>query len=99
MRKLADYKDTIADLIANLDETDNDYVVRQDRYSVCCNVQLALRNNGYDISLQQAEQLWSDYSHNNYAGWMAGGENLETAEGAIADLCHDINFGENHIGL
>lgn len=30
---------------------------------------------------------------------MAGGENLETAEGAIADLCHDINFGENHIGL
>ncbi|UTZ34812.1 hypothetical protein HB762_26490 (plasmid) [Vibrio campbellii] len=62
-------------------------------------MQLALRNIGYDISLQQAEQLWRDYSHNNYAGWMAGGESIETAEGAIADLCHDINFDENHIGV
>ncbi|NRB82125.1 MAG: hypothetical protein HRU38_26315 [Saccharospirillaceae bacterium] len=99
MLKLSNYPETLKKVIDNLEPSDEGYEVSKEKSKVAINVQAAMVPFGYEITLPQAEQLWSDYSYNNFASWSFGGKTVDDALSAITDLCNDIEHGENHIGL
>ena len=99
MRNLKDYSDGLKKLLLSLEPPEKDYQVNNSKLIVVRNVHDALLREGYPVSMSQAEEIWSAYSQNKYAGWMIGGETVEDALNAVIDLCDDIENGENHIGL
>lgn len=82
-----------------MESPEKDYQVDDRKSLVVRNVHDALLREGYPVSMSQAEEIWSAYSQNKYAGWMIGGETVEDALNAVIDLCDDIENGENHLGL
>lgn len=99
MRKLSDYPDGLKRLLLSLEPPEKDYKVDAKKLTVVRNVHDALLREGYPVSMSQAEEIWSAYSFNKYAGWMIGGETVENALNAVIELCDDIENGENHINL
>jgi|TARA_A200000113_G_scaffold173483_1_gene158563 hypothetical protein len=99
MRSLSDYSDGLKRLLLSLESPEKDYQVDDRKSLVVRNVHDALLREGYPVSMSQAEEIWSAYSFNKYAGWMMGGETVEAALSAVIELCDDIENGENHIGL
>lgn len=99
MRNLEDYSDGLKRLLLSLEPPEKDYQVDISKIIVVRNVHDALLREGYPVSMSQAEEIWSAYSQNKYAGWMMGGETVEDALNAVIDLCDDIENGENHLGL
>ncbi len=99
MRNLSDFSDGLKRLLLSLEPPENNYKVDVEKLIVVQNVHDALLREGHPVSMSQAEEIWSAYSFNKYAGWMIGGENVEDALKAVIELCDDIENGENHIGL
>lgn len=99
MKSPTDFQDGLSRLLSNLEPAENDYILDNDfKKQTIMNVQKAMMKIGYEVSLSQSEEIWSAYSFDKYAGWIDGGETLDDALGAIADLCESIECGENHIG-
>lgn len=67
--------------------------------SVALNVQAALRGLGYEVSLLEGYAVWELYSLNSQAGWLVGGETVDGALGAIANLCEDVARGWDYAGI
>lgn len=88
----------LAEVSKETDETNLDFTDIS-RMDVCKNVQEALKRESIEVSLSQAEEIWSLYSMDKCAGWMMGGESVENARMAISELCESIEVGENHVGL
>lgn len=97
--KLSDYPSGLKRVLANIEPPDDDCKPSDDpkRMLVIQNVQQAMKQSGYDVSLSQANQLWSAHSYNSFAGWIMGGETVDGALSGIACFCRDVECGENHI--
>lgn len=54
---------------------------------------------GHKLSLGQAEEVYALYSQNSWATWLIGENSVARMQGCLSDFCHDVLFGENHLGL
>lgn len=71
-----------------------------ERTTTISNVQKALHQYGHEVSTGHAEEVYRMYSQNKFASWISGGcKSTEHATLMLKEFCHDILFGENHIGL
>jgi hypothetical protein len=98
-KTFSDCSDGLRRLLLSLEPPEVNYIPPANRKDVIRNVHDAMLGKGYPVSMSQAEEIWSAYSHNNYSLWLVGGETLESALSAVIDLCNDIENGENHICL
>lgn len=51
------------------------------------NVQMALKELGYDVSLDTAARAWKHYSKSLLAGWMSGAQSVTSSKMAIIGYC------------
>lgn len=71
-----------------------------DSIATVCNIQAALSLHGYEVSTGLAEEVYRMYSQNKWASWISSGcKSVEHAVLVLKEFCHDIQCGENHIGL
>ncbi|MBC3871762.1 hypothetical protein [Undibacterium oligocarboniphilum] len=71
-----------------------------ERTTTISNIQKALRQFGHEVSTGQAEEVYRMYSYNKWSSWISGGcKSPEHAVLMLKEFCHDVRFGENHIGL
>lgn len=58
-----------------------------DEYSDTLNVQAALRELGYEVTVPVAASVWRSYSSSIRAGWMSGAETVSKAKHALFYYC------------
>jgi hypothetical protein len=97
-----EYLSTLARVVAEAQANGDVESSRTDAESVATtlNIQEVLRRYGYSVSTGPAEEIYRMYSQNKWASWISGGcMSIEGAVMVLKELCHDILFGENHIGM
>lgn len=54
------------------------------------NVQAALKQLGFDVTVAHAAAIWESYSRHLQAGWLAGAETVDSARETLLIYCIDI---------
>lgn len=84
-------RETLNELVAEArgSYTNPDYPVDETERREAANVQLALKNFGYEVTLSDAASFWEAYSLSLQAGWLSGAETIKGAEECIVLFSRD----------
>lgn len=74
-----------------------DYPNHKDEVAESNNIQLALKDFGFEVMLCNAAYLWEAYSQSLQAGWISGPDSKQDAKFSILNFLDDLYidiFGE-----
>lgn len=78
---------TLADLVAICNAGKGPVPETSEFKEDAINVQLALKDLGYDVNLDTAARVWKHHSNSMMAGWMSGAQSVSSAQRAIIGFC------------
>lgn len=67
-----------------------EYPTAQHERALACNVQAALKELGFDVSVSHAAAIWESYSGHLQAGWLDGAESVSSARETLLCYCIEI---------
>ncbi len=84
-------KKALEDWVADCaDKYSIEYPIDVTERALACNVQAALKELGFDVSVSHAAAIWEAYSRHLQAGWLVGAESVFSAREILLIYCNEI---------